>query len=243
MKQTALVTGSSRGIGKAIALRLAKEGYKVILHGSHMSRDLLATEEELKKLGALILTTCFDISNNPEVKLACSSILKKIDGVDVLVNNAGIVRDKTFINMLEQEWDEVLKTNLYGPFYVTQQLLPKMKTRAFGRIINISSIAAQRGAYGKTNYAAAKAGIIGMTKSLAVEVAQYNITANVVCPGWIKSEMSSAIPDKYQKKILSQVAVGRIGTPDEVASLVVYLASKDCSYITGAVIDINGGWL
>lgn len=243
MKQTALVTGSSRGIGKAIALRLAKEGYKVILHGSHMSRDLLATEEELKKLGALTLTTCFDVSRKAKVKLACTLLLKKVGTVDVLVNNAGIVKDRMFSKMSEEEWDEVLKTNLYGPFYVTQQLLARMKTRAFGRIINISSIAALRGAYGKTNYAAAKAGIIGMTKSIAWEVAKYNITVNAVCPGFIKTEMSFAIPDKYQKKILSQVAVGRMGTPDEVASLVAYLASKDCSYITGAAIDINGGWL
>lgn len=239
--KTALVTGSSRGIGKAIALRLAKEGYQIILHGFHMSDELKVTEKELKKLGASIMTTCFDITSKAAVELACNSLLKKIDGVDVLVNNAGIVRDKTFIKMSEQEWDEVLKTNLYGPFYVTQQLLPKMKERVYGRIINISSIAAIRGAYGKTNYAASKAGLIGMTKSLALEVAKHNITVNAICPGWIQTEINAVIPDKYKKQSLSQVALGRMGTPSEVASLVAYLASKDSSYITGAVIDINGG--
>lgn len=242
MKQTALVTGSSRGIGKAIALRLGKDGYRLILHGSRKSEALKATEKELKKLSLLVLTTYFDVSNKAEVESACVSILKKVDAVDVLVNNAGIVRDKTFIKMSEKEWDEVLKTNLYGPFYVTKQLLPKMKEHGYGRIINISSIAA-RGAYGKTNYAAAKAGLIGMTKSLAQEVAKYNITVNVVCPGFIQTEMATSIPDKYKKQLLSQVALGRMGTPQEVASLVAYLANKESSYITGAAIDINGGWL
>lgn len=242
MKQTALVTGSSRGIGKAIILRLAQSNYKIILHGSYKSEALKATEKELKKLSALVLTTCFDVSNKAEVESACASILKEVDTVDVLVNNAGIVRDKTFIKMSEKEWDEVLKTNLYGPFYVTKQLLPKMKERAYGRIINMSSIAA-RGAYGKTNYAAAKAGLIGMTKSLAQEVAKYNITVNVVCPGFIETEINASIPDKYRKRLLSQVALGRMGTSQEVASMVAYLASRESSYITGAAIDINGGWL
>lgn len=243
MKRTALVTGSSRGIGKAIALRLAKAGYRIILHGSCISESLKAAEKELKKLGVLTMTTYFDVSNKPAVELGCSSILKKIDAVDVLVNNAGIVRDRTFIKMSQQEWDIVLKTNLYGSFYVTQQLLPGMVKRGFGRIINISSIAAQRGAYGKTNYAAAKAGLIGMTKSLAWEVGKYNITVNAICPGYIDTDMSAKIPIKYRKQFSYQIAMGRIGTPVEVASLVVYLASKDSSYITGAVIDVNGGWL
>lgn len=243
MKQTALVTGSSRGIGKAIAFRLAREGYQIVLHGSYMSKALNAIEKELKKLGALTMTICFDVSSKAEVEFGCTSLLKKIDGVDVLVNNAGIVRDKTFIKMSEQEWDEVLKTNLYGPFYVTQKLLPKMKERRYGRIINMSSIAGIRGAYGKANYAASKAGLIGMTKSLAQEVAKYNITVNAVCPGWIETEINAAIPDKYKKKSLSQVALERMGTPQEVASLVTYLAKPESSYITGAVIDINGGWL
>ena len=177
-----------------------------------------------------------------EVESACTSILKKIDTVDVLVNNAGIMRDKTFLKMSEEEWDEVIKTNLYGPFYVTKNFLPKMIEHKSGRIINIASIAA-RGAFGKTNYAASKAGLIGMTKSLALEVGKYNITVNAVCPGYVDANMSSSIPDKYKKQFLSQIALGRMGTPQEIASVVSYLAGRESSYITGAVIDINGGWL
>lgn len=242
MKRIALITGSSRGIGKAVAIRLAQEDYGIILHGLSRSPDLKATEKELKKLNALEMTICFDVSNRHEVESACSSILKKVDTVDVLVNNAGIAKDKTFVRMLEKDWDDVIKTNLYGPFYVTKQLLSKMKLRGFGRIINISSIAA-KGAFGKTNYAAAKAGLIGMTKSLALEVARYNITVNVVSPGFIETKINASIPKKYRQQMLSQIALGRIGTPSEVASIVNYLASKESSYITGAVIDVNGGWI
>lgn len=242
MKKTALVTGSSRGIGKAIAFRLAKDGYRVVLHGSRESEVLKSTEKELKKTGASTITVCFDVSDAEAVKTACINLLKKIGAIDVLVNNAGIVRDKTFMKMSEKEWDDVVKTNLYGPFYVTKQLMPKMKEHGFGRIINLSSIAV-RGAFGKTNYAAAKAGLIGLTRSLALEVAEDNITVNAICPGFINAGMSALIPDKYQKQLLSRVAMKRPGSPEEVASLVAFLASKESSYITGAVVDVNGGWL
>lgn len=242
MKQTALITGSSRGIGRGIALYLAKKGYQIILHGSQKSETLSTTENELKKLNALALTMCFDISQKSTVEYAFDAIFKKIDVIDVLVNNAGIMKDRTFSKMSYEEWDDVIKTNLYGPFYVTQQVLPKMIQHKYGRIINVSSIAV-RGAFGKTNYAAAKAGLIGMTKSLALEVAKKNITVNAICPGFIKTDMSSSIPISYQEKILSQVAMGKPGSPEEIASIVAYLASKESSYITGAVIDINGGWL
>ena len=243
MKQTALVTGSSRGIGKAIATRLAKDGYRIILHGSYMSDALRSTEKELKKISPSTIVTTFDVANRIEVESACFSILKKVDSVDVLVNNAGIVKDRTFINMSDQEWDEVLKTSLYGSFYVTKELLPGMVMRTFGRIINISSVVAMKGNFGQANHAAAKAGIIGMTKSLAREVAKYKITVNAVCPGLIETESIAGIPRKFLKWMLSQVALGRMGTPQEVASIVAYLASRESSYVTGAIIDVNGGWL
>ncbi len=243
MKQIAFITGSSRGIGRAIALRLAKEGYQIILHGSQMSQALEDTEKEIKKLKALAMTVCFDVSKKSEVESSCTTILKKVGTVDVLVNNAAIMRDKTFLGMSEQIWDDVIKTNLYGPFHVTQQFLPQMKNNRYGRIINIGSIAGERGAFGKTNYAAAKAGLIGLTKSLALEVGKYQITVNAVCPGYIDTEMSKSIPDLYRKQFLSQIALGRIGTPSEVAHMVASLASPNASYITGAVIDVNGGWL
>jgi 3-oxoacyl-[acyl-carrier protein] reductase len=221
---------------------LARDGYKIILHGFHQSEELKVTEKELKKLGVLPIVTCFDVSKKDQVDTSCSSLLKQFDAIDVLVNNAGIFRDKKLVNMSENEWDEVIKTNLYGPFYLTQQLLPKMQQRMFGRIINISSIAV-RGAFGKTNYSAAKAGLIGMTKSLALEVGKYNITVNAVCPGYIDTNMSAKIPAKYRKEFLSQIALGRIGSSEEIANTVAHLASDESSYITGAVIDINGGWL
>lgn len=243
MKQTALVTGSSRGIGKAIALRLAQSGYQIILHGSHRSEALESTQKDLQRLGAWTMATHFDVSSKAAVESACASILEKVGTLDVLVNNAGIVRDRTFLKMSEQEWDDVLKTNLYGAFYVTQQLLPKMKERGFGRVINISSIVALKGNFGQTNYAAAKAGLIGMTKSLAREVAKYNITVNAVCPGLIQTEMTAKIPDEHMKQLLSNIALGRVGSPEEVAHLIAFLASNESSYITGAAIDINGGWL
>ncbi len=242
MKKTAFITGSSRGIGKAIALRLAREGYRVVLHGSGDSKELRATEKEVKKMGGSVVVTCFDISNKVEVDAACLSLLKQVGRVDVLVNNAGISRDRTLVAMSEREWDEVIKTNLYGPFYLTQQILPKMQERKFGRIINISSIAG-RGAFGKTNYSASKAGLIAMTKSLALEVGKYNITVNAVCPGYIDTQMSAEIPVKYRKQFLSEIALRRIGKPQEVASVVAFLAGQESSYITGAVIDVNGGWM
>lgn len=241
-KKVAMVTGSSRGIGKAIAIALAKSGHKIVLHGSHASEALEGTERELKTLGAWASTTIFDVSDKKEVESSCARILEKIGTVDVLVNNAGTSNDKLFTKMSDQEFDAVIKTNLYGPFYVTHQLLPKMQEHTFGRIINMSSIAV-RGAFGKTNYSTAKAGVIGFTKSLALEVGKYNITVNAVCPGYIDTELSASIPKEYRHQFLTQIALGRIGSPEEVAHVVTFLASEQASYISGAVIDVNGGWL
>ena len=237
MKKIALITGSSRGIGREIAFYLAKEGYEVILHGQKISKNLKDTEKQLKKLKALNSTVLFDVSNSKEVKMSLSKFKK----IDVLVNNAGISKDSTFINMEENDFDKVIKTNLYGPFFVTKQVLPKMIKNKYGRIINISSIASD-GAFGKTNYSSAKAGLNGFTKSLALEVAKYNITVNAVSPGFINIGMSLKIPAKYRKIILDNTASKRAGRPGEVAKLVSFLANKDSSYITGEIIGINGGW-
>ena len=168
---------------------------------------------------------------------------QKIKKIDVLVNNAGISKDRTFIKMTDEDWDDVIKTNLYGTYYVTKQILPNMKKNGYGRIINLSSIAGERGAFGKANYAASKAGIIGFTKSLALELGKYNITVNAVCPGYINTGLAASIPEKYRTQFLSQIAQSRIGEPNDVANLVTFLAGSESSYITGAVIDINGGWL
>lgn len=241
-QKVALITGSSRGIGKAIAIVLAQSGQKIILHGSRASEALKNTEFELQTLGAYKSTLICDLSDGKEVKSACAQILKETETVDILVNNAGTTRDRLFSKMSNKEFDDVIKTNLYGQFYMIQQLLPKMQKQNFGRIINMSSIAV-RGAFGKTNYSAAKAGVIGLTKSLALEVGKYNITVNAVCPGYIDTEMSASIPKIYREQFLKQIALGRIGSPEEVAGVVSFLASKQASYVSGAVIDVNGGWL
>lgn len=237
MRKIALITGSSRGIGKAIALRLCDEGFAIILHGKTPSNELKKTEREIKKRGKLERTVYFDVSIQSEVETAC----KTLDRVDILVNNAAVSHDVTLAKMSIKQWDDVIKTNLYGPYFVTKCLLPQMIYRKSGRIINIASIAAY-GAYGKANYAAAKAGLIGLTKSLALEVAKHTITVNAVCPGFITTGLSASIPKLYQKDILSHVASGRAGTPEEVANLVNFLASDQNSYLTGTAIDINGGW-
>lgn len=243
MKQIALITGSSRGIGKEIARELIQSGFQIVLHASKMSNELKDTEFELKKLDPKTSSVVFDVSDGAAVERACKDIFKSIGRVDVLINNAGIARDKTLVNMSDDDWDSVMKVNLYGPFFVTKNVLPGMIENNYGRIINISSIAAQRGAYGKTNYAAAKSGLIGFTKSLALETGRYNVTVNAICPGLIDTEMSRAIPEKYVQKAVEQISLRRVGRTEEIASLVSFLSSEKSSYITGAVLDVNGGWL
>lgn len=243
MKQIALITGSSRGIGKEIARELIQSGFQVVLHASKMSNELKDTEFELKKLDPKTSSVVFDVSDGAAVERVCKDIFKSIGRVDVLINNAGIARDKTLVNMSDDDWDSVMKVNLYGSFFVTKNVLPGMIENNYGRIINISSIAAQRGAYGKTNYAAAKSGLIGFTKSLALETGRYNVTVNAICPGLIDTEMSRAIPEKYVQKAIEQISLRRVGRTEEIASLVSFLASEKSSYITGAVLDVNGGWL
>ena len=243
MKQIALITGSSRGIGKEIARELIQSGFQIVLHASKMSNELKDTEFELKKLDPKTSSVVFDVSDGAAIERACKDIFKSIGRVDVLINNAGIARDKTLVNMSDDDWDSVMKVNLYGPFFVTKNVLPGMIENNYGRIINISSIAAQRGAYGKTNYAAAKSGLIGFTKSLALETGRYNVTVNAICPGLIDTEMSRAIPEKYVQKAVEQISLRRVGRTEEIASLVSFLSSEKSSYITGAVLDVNGGWL
>lgn len=243
MKQIALITGSSRGIGKEIARELIQSGFQIVLHASKMSNELKDTEFELKKLDPKTSSVVFDVSDGAAIERACKDIFKSIGRVDVLINNAGIARDKTLVNMSDDDWDSVMKVNLYGPFFVTKNVLPGMIENNYGRIINISSIAAQCGAYGKTNYAAAKSGLIGFTKSLALETGRYNVTVNAICPGLIDTEMSRAIPEKYVQKAVEQISLRRVGRTEEIASLVSFLSSEKSSYITGAVLDVNGGWL
>lgn len=243
MTQIALITGSSRGIGKAIAIKLASQGYTVVLHGIKNSENLQITERELKLISKNVHSTFFDVTDPLEVDTKITEIIKYVGEISILVNNAGITKDKTLIKMSDQQWDQVIKTNLYGPFFITKKILPLMQKNTYGRIINIASAIALKGNFGQTNYAASKAGLIGMTKSLAQEVAKYDITVNAVCPGLVDTDMTRIIPDQHLAKLLEKVSLRRKGSGEEIAELVSFLASSNSSYITGAAIDINGGWL
>jgi 3-oxoacyl-[acyl-carrier protein] reductase len=242
MKKIALVTGSTRGIGKSIALNLLHSGYNVILNGVKNSEHAKELTEDLKKTSYFFDIYYFDVSNIKEVELESKKILKKYSRIDVIVNNAGITNDNTLMKMNYKQWDTVIKTNLYSLFNVTKQFLPSMIENNFGRIINISSIIGIQGNYGQTNYSASKAGVIGFTKSLAKEVAKYNITVNAVCPGFTNTDMVTKIPKEIlNDKIIERIPLKRLGKPKEVADLVNFLVSNKSSYITGEYFCITGG--
>lgn len=243
MTEIAFITGSSRGIGKAIAIELASQGYTVIIHGIKNTDNLQITERELKMISKNVHSTFFDVTDPCEVDTKITEILKDVGKISILINNAGIIKDRSLLKMSYQEWDQVIKTNLYGPFYITRRILPLMQQNMYGRIINIASVIGVKGNFGQANYAASKAGLIGMTKSLAQEVAKYNITVNAVCPGLVDTDMTKIIPDQHLAKLLEKVSLRRKGSGEEIAEVVSFLASNNSSYITGAAIDINGGWL
>lgn len=239
--KVALITGASRGIGRAIALEMAKAGAEVVIN--YLSSEDKARElaEEIEGLGRKAHLSRFDVSNPEEVKKAIKELENKLGTIHILVNNAGITRDALFIKMKEEDWEQVLRTNLFSAFYVTQAVLPMMLKARWGRIINISSVVAFTGNPGQVNYASAKAGLIGFTKALALEVAGRNITVNAIAPGYIETDMTQKLPEKVKEAFLQEIPLKRAGLPEEVAYLAVFLASEKASYITGAVFHINGG--
>lgn len=240
--KTVLVTGSTKGIGKAISLMFAKKGATLILLGRNKTDYAKKTLHEICKYSPKSKIYYFQVENNKKVSSFAKEIKDEFKKVDILINNAGISQDKSFKKMSYSKWDKVIKTNLYGVFNITKNILPLLSKP--GRIINISSIVAIKGAFGQTNYAASKAGVIGFTKSLAIELAKESITVNAICPGYTNTEMVKQIPDKILKTyILPKIGLGRIAEPDEIASLVVYLSSSNASYITGQIINIDGGLL
>jgi 3-oxoacyl-[acyl-carrier protein] reductase len=235
--RTALITGASRGIGKACAQALASSGHRVIL--AARSAEKLA--EVAKEIGAEAFVLEMDLANRGSITAGMALAAKEFGRIDVLVNNAGIAKDGLAVRMKQADWEAVLGTNLSGAFYAIQQVLQGMLRERWGRIINISSVVGEMGNPGQANYVASKAGLIGLTKSLAQEVGSRNITANAVAPGFIGTDMTSELSDELKQKMIDNTPLRRMGTPEDVAAAVKFLASDEAAFITGHVLDVNGG--
>jgi 3-oxoacyl-[acyl-carrier protein] reductase len=238
--RVALVTGASQGIGRACALALAATGAIVALAARNEAK-LAETQAEIEATGGKATAFALDVASSESIKAAAKGILDRFGTVEILVNNAGITRDKLMIQMKQEDWDEVLATNLTGAFLLTQALLRPMLKNRWGRIINISSVVGRTGQAGQVNYAATKAGLIGFTRSLAREVASRGITVNAVAPGYIATPMTAVLDEKQTAVMLTQIPLGRAGTEADVANAVLYLASEGAGYVTGHVLDVNGG--
>ena len=236
MARTALVTGGTRGIGRAIAERLKQDGFKVAAGYSGNDEAARATAAEL---GVTVVKG--NVGNFEDAKRAVQEVEAELGPVEILVNNAGITRDGFFHKMTPEQWGDVIRVNMDSVFNMTRQVIEGMRERSFGRIINISSINGQKGQVGQTNYSAAKAGMIGFTKALALETARKGITVNCVAPGYIGTEMVAAVPENVLQGIVANIPVGRLGEAEEIAAVVAFLARDDASFITGATLGVNGG--
>lgn len=242
MRKTVFITGSTRGIGRVCAFIFANNGYDVILHGKKETRQSGELLKAIKAISAESKIFYFDVSSRVQTEKTCRRIIAEYKKIDVLINNAGIARDRTLMKMSFKEWDDVIRTNLYGTFGVTKEILPSMIENGFGRIINVSSIMGITGNFGQTNYCASKAALLGFTKALAKEVSVKNVTVNAVCPGLVATEMTTVIPKEYLEQMIEKIPMKRMAKPQEIGEILLFLASEKSSYISGAIIDVNGGW-
>lgn len=239
--KVALVTGSSSGIGRAIALQLAKDGFDVATNGVTDTVGAQETTKEIKKIGRNSIYFQADVSDSNSVEEMIQKIIKKFGKIDILINNSGITRDKKLENMSKEDWDAVIAVNLTGVFNCTKSVIPYMQSQGSGRIVSIASIVGEIGNFGQTNYSASKGGVIAMTKTIAKENAAEGILVNAIAPGFIKTKMVTSLPKNIIKKVISEIPMGRLGEPEEVANLISFLVSDKANYITGQVFNINGG--
>ncbi len=239
--KTAVVTGGSRGIGRAIALALAANGADVAIScytGCKFANDVCS---QIRELGRRSASYSHDVADESEVEQMAQEVLQEFPQVDILINNAGIARDRTFRKMTRDQWDSVLAVNLTGVYLVTKHFIDGMAERGWGRVISTASVVGEIGNFGQANYAASKAGVIGLTKTLAREYARKGVTVNAIAPGFINTRMMQDIPEKALEAVVGTIPAGRLGEPTEIAAGVAFLASPAASYITGHVLDINGG--
>lgn len=243
MSKVAFITGGTRGIGKQIAITLAKEGYDIAVNYRIENEDLLNTKNEIEKLNVQCFAVQGDVSDFDSTEKMIKDIIEKFGRIDVLVNNAGITKDMLLMRMKKEDFEAVIDVNLVGTFNVTKNTIPYMMKQKSGRIINLSSVVGISGNAGQTNYSASKAGIIGFTKSLAKEVGSRNILVNAVAPGFIQTQMTDVLKDEVKEEISKTIPLRRLGNTEDVANVVKFLASEDSSYITGQIINVDGGML
>jgi 3-oxoacyl-[acyl-carrier protein] reductase len=241
-QRVALVTGASQGIGRTCALRLAKEG-AVVAVAARNQEKLNELVQEITGAGGKAAAFALDVADEEQVKSGIKAAIAQFGKIDILVNNAGITRDQLIMRMKRADWDAVLQTNLTSAYLCIQNVIPSMLKQRWGRIVNITSVFGQMGQAGQANYAASKAGLIGLTMAIAREVGSRNITCNAVAPGFIETAMTAVLSDELKQSAIKQIPLGRVGTPDDVASAAVFLASEEASYITGHVLNVNGGML
>ena len=238
--KVALVTGAAQGIGKAIALLLARNGADLVVSDINLEK----AEETAKEIGAIgpkAMAVKVDVANLSDVEQMVGGILEKLAKIDILVNNAGITRDKLILRMTEEDWDAVLGVNLKGTFNCTKAVLRHMAKQRSGKIVNIASVVGEMGNAGQANYSASKAGVIGLTKTIAREYAQRGINVNAVAPGYIETPMTEALPEKAKEELKKLIPMERLGKPEDVAEAVLFLVSEESSYMTGQVLNVNGG--